>query len=160
MKTPPFHFHNPNRHNMKAIKIFPFLLTIAILASSCHQQKLQEGDEGDDTYLWDDSLDMSLNNDTATVDIATISAGTVDVAKTVKPQHIDHYDKGYGIGFDNGREDAVMDLGDGWSYDDSNPYTGKARQDYERGYRKGYRDGYKDGFYDYADGDEDEYDEY
>lgn len=144
---------------MRAIYIIPLLLITAVLTSSCHQQKQQETSEEDDSYLWDDSLSY-ISPDCGTIAVDTAKASTVDVVKTKVPQPIDYYDKGYGIGFDNGREDAVMDLGDGWSYDDSNAYTGKARQDYERGYRKGYRDGYNDGFYNYADGDEDEYDEY
>lgn len=133
-------------------------MMIATIFTSCRhsQQQVEEGDE--DLPAVDTLIYSPPTSDTKVVD--TVATPAEETTKEVKPQSVDYYDKGYSVGFDNGREDAVMDLGEGWSYNDSNPYTRKARRDFERGYRKGYRDGYDDGFYNYSYGDEDEYDEY
>lgn len=144
---------------MKAKYIMPLFFLQSILYISCQQPKPQEMRETDDKSKYNNSL-IHTTPSIDTTTIVSVKEDTKNVSEVVKPKPVDYYDKGYSIGFDNGREDAVMVLGDGWSYDDSNPYTGKARHDYERGYRKGYRDGYKDGFYNYSYGDEDEYDEY
>ena len=61
-----------------------------------------------------------------------------------------YYEKGYDAGYDDGEDDAVMDNGWGGQFDDSCPYKGKARKDYQLGYEEGYEAGY----YDNKDGDE------
>ena len=61
-----------------------------------------------------------------------------------------YYEKGYDAGYDDGEDDALMDNGWGGQYDDSCPYKGKTRKDYQLGYEEGYDDGY----YDNKNGDE------
>ena len=55
-----------------------------------------------------------------------------------------YYEKGYDAGYDDGEDDAVMDNGWGGQFDDSCPYKGKARKDYQLGYEEGYEAGYYD----------------
>lgn len=100
-----------------------------------------------------------------TYEIDSVRTGeTEKVASTSKKEPVEDkrsfFQRGYDEGYDNGREDGVMDLGDGYSYNDANPYKGAAKREYERGYKRGYRKGYHDGFYEYSDGDEEEYDEW
>lgn len=61
-----------------------------------------------------------------------------------------YYEEGYDDGYDDGEDDAVMDNGWGGQFDDSCPYRGKARKEYQLGYEEGYEAGY----YDNKDGDE------
>ena len=61
-----------------------------------------------------------------------------------------YYEEGYEKGYDDGEDDAVMDNGWGGQFDDSCPYKGKKRKDFQLGYEEGYEAGY----YDNKDGDE------
>lgn len=61
-----------------------------------------------------------------------------------------YYEKGYDAGYDDGEDDAVMENGWGGQFDDSCPYKGKARKEYQLGYEEGYEAGY----YDNKDSDE------
>lgn len=67
------------------------------------------------------------------------------------------YEIGFEAGYNDGHEDGTMELGDGYSYNDGNPYDD---EEYRRVYRDGYRKGHNEGFYEYEYGDEDDYDEY
>lgn len=60
-----------------------------------------------------------------------------------------YYDEGYQQGLEDGYDDGVENLR-GDSYDDSCPYCGKKRKEYELGYEEGYESGFDDG---YADND-------
>lgn len=60
-----------------------------------------------------------------------------------------YYDEGYQQGMEDGYDDGVENLR-GDSYDDSCPYRGKKRKEYELGYDEGYESGFDDG---YADND-------
>lgn len=60
-----------------------------------------------------------------------------------------YYDEGYQQGLEDGYDDGVENLR-GDSYDDSCPYRGKKRKEYELGYEEGYESGFDDG---YADND-------
>lgn len=55
-----------------------------------------------------------------------------------------YYEKGYEAGYDDGEEDAVHENGWQASFDDSNPYKGKKKNQYEDGYEEGYEAGYDD----------------
>lgn len=61
-----------------------------------------------------------------------------------------YYEEGYDEGYDDGEEDAVMENGWGGQYDDSCPYKGKQRKEFQLGYEEGYEAGY----YDNKEGDE------
>lgn len=61
-----------------------------------------------------------------------------------------YYEEGYEKGYDDGEDDAVMDNGWGGQFDDSCPYKGKKRKEFQLGYEEGYEAGY----YDNKDGDE------
>lgn len=68
------------------------------------------------------------------------------------------YEIGFEAGYNDGLEDGTMELGNGYSYNDNNPYADV--EEYKRGYRAGYKKGHNEGFYEYEYGDEDDYDEY
>lgn len=69
----------------------------------------------------------------------------LESAKTVEQVKISrYYEEGYDNGYDDGEDDAVSDNGYGGQFDDSCPYKGKKRKEYQEGYEEGYEAGYDD----------------
>jgi len=102
------------------------------------------GVDSDETYPDDqDSLINSSEsldqNPQETQPSAGTSSNTTAVSN-IPP----YYEKGYDTGYDDGEDDAVNESGWQANYDDSNPYKGKKRRQYEEGYEEGYEAGYDD----------------
>ncbi len=69
----------------------------------------------------------------------------LEPAKTVEQVKISrYYEEGYDTGYDDGEDDAVSGNGYGGQFDDSCPYKGKKRKEYQEGYEEGYEAGYDD----------------
>jgi len=71
----------------------------------------------------------------------------------VVPKHIQptfqttisrYYEEGYDKGYDDGEDDAVSGNGWGGQFDDSCPYKGWKRKEFQLGYEEGYEAGYED----------------
>lgn len=72
----------------------------------------------------------------------------LEPAKTVQQVKISrYYEEGYDNGYDDGEDDAVSGNGYGGQFDDSCPYKGKKRKEYQLGYEEGYEAGYDDNNY-------------
>jgi len=145
---------------MRHLIIYIACVVAMIVASCSHSQKQEVAPEEDTISISD--IDNSWKYEQSTDTTPSVSITETKAATQAKPveDNRSFYQRGYDEGYDNGREDGVMDLGDGYSYNDANPYKGTAKREYERGYRHGYRKGYNAGFYEYSDGDEEEYDEW
>ena len=55
-----------------------------------------------------------------------------------------YYEEGYDKGYDDGEDDAVSGNGWGGQFDDSCPYKGWKRKEFQLGYEEGYEAGYED----------------
>lgn len=76
-------------------------------------------------------------------------------SKTDVQAVVDPFQEGYEEGFPDGKMDARKET-EGFLYDDTNDFEGKAKREYEEGYEEGYGDGYDDELSRIEDGEEPE----
>ena len=102
------------------------------------------GVDSDETYPDDqDSLINSSESLDQNPQETQPSAGTSSNTTAVSNIPL-YYEKGYDTGYDDGEDDAVNKSGWQAIYDDSNPYKGKKKHQYEEGYEEGCETGYDD----------------
>lgn len=84
----------------------------------------------------------SLQSDTAQTHIPNKTNWTItpSASKTDVQAVVDPFQEGYEERFPDGKMDARKET-EGFLYDDTNDFEGKAKREYEEGYEEGYGDG-------------------